>query len=102
MTWSIYKDTSSNSVDDWQSCYTAWFVDYDVDTNHFPNKIKFLHDGEVDVYYGTDFVTCRVESGQWAPLTERKILDMVSKTYWGTFIEGFSKKNGRIEVSMGS
>ena len=102
MTWSIYKDTSSNSVDDWQECYTAWFVDYDVDTNHFRNQIKFLHDGNVDVYYGTDFVTCRVGGGQWASDTEQKILDMVSKTYGGVFVEGFARRQGMIKVSVGS
>ena len=101
MAWSIYKDTSGD-VNDWQECHVAWFVDYDVDTNHEPNRIKFLHDGYVDVYYGTDYVTCKVEGGQWASDTERKILDMVSKTYWGIYVEGFCKRQGTIEVIMGS
>jgi hypothetical protein len=75
-----------------------------VDTNHFPNRIKFLHDGFVDVYFNNKFVTCKVEGGQWARDTEQKILEMVSKTYWGSFVEGFYKNrdNGRIEVIMGS
>lgn len=101
MAWSIYKDTAGD-VANWQECHTAWFVDHDVDTNYFPNKIKFLHDGEVDVYYGTDYVTCKVEGGQWASDTERKILDMVSKTYWGVYVEGFARRQGTIEVIMGS
>ena len=101
MTWSIYKDTSHPS-DDMIECYTAWFIDQDMDTNHFPNKIKFMHDGEVDVYYYNEVVTCTVENGQWAADTEQKILRMVSDSYWGTFIEGFYKKNGKIYVSMGS
>jgi hypothetical protein len=98
MTWSIYKDNTVPFV----PCYTAWYVDYDIDTNHFPNKIKFMHDGEVDVYFERVVVTCTVENGQWAADTERKILRTVSKTYWGTFIEGFYKKNGKIYVTMGS
>jgi hypothetical protein len=101
MTWSIFKD-SSRDVKDWECCYAAWYVDYDVDTNHFPNKIKFLHDGYVDVYFGTDYVTCKVEGGEWARDTEQKILGMVSKSYWGEFVEGFAKRQGTIEVIMGS
>ena len=103
MTWSIYKD-SSRDVSDWECCYVAWYTDYTVDTNHAPNRVKFLHDGYVDVYFDGNFVTCKVEGGHWARDTEQKILAMVSETYWGTFVEGFfkNKDNGRIEVIMGS
>jgi len=103
MTWSIYKD-SSRDVSDWECCYVAWYTDYTVDTNHAPNRVKFLHDGYVDVYFDGNYVTCKVEGGHWARDTEQKILAMVSETYWGTFVEGFfkNKDNGRIEVIMGS
>lgn len=101
MAWSIYKDTSGD-VKDWQECHVAWFVDYDVDTNHEPNRIKFLHDGYVNVYFEGAFVVCKVERGEWARDTERLILGLVSQTYWGIYVEGFCKRNGRIEVIMGS
>jgi hypothetical protein len=104
MTWSIFKDITNIVQDEMVPCYTAWFIDQDMETNHSPNRVKFLHDGEVDVYYDSDGlrVTCTVENGQWAADTERKILKMVSETYWGTFIEGFYRKNGKIYVTMGS
>lgn len=103
MTWSIYKD-SSRDFSEWECCYVAWYTDYTVDTNHAPNRVKFLHDGYVDVYFDGNYVTCKVEGGHWARDTEQKILAMVSETYWGTFVEGFykNKESGRIEVIMGS
>jgi hypothetical protein len=101
MAWSIYKD-SSRSYKDWECCYTAWYVDHDVDTNHFPNKIKFMHDGYVDVYFDGNHVTCKVEGGEWGRETERQIVGMVSRTYHGEFIEGFEKRDGKINVIMGS
>ena len=103
MTWSIYKDITK-ADNEMVPCYSAYFIDQDMDTNHFPNRVKFMHDGEVDVYYDSDgdVVTCTVENGQWAADTEQKILRMVSESYWGTFIEGFYKKNGKIYVTMGS
>ena len=101
MTWSIYKDTCRD-FKDWECCYIAWYTDYTLKTNYAPNRVKFLHDGFVDVYFGDEFVTCKVEGGQWARDTEQKILDLVRKSYWGAFIEGFAKRNGRIEVIMGS
>lgn len=101
MTWSIYKN-SSLSYDQWESNYVAWFIDHDMDTNHFPNKVKFLHDGWYDVYFGKDYATCKVTGGQWDPDTEQRILKVVSRTYHGDFIEGFERRNGRIEVIIGS
>lgn len=101
MTWSIFKD-STRPYKEWECCYTAWFVDEDIETNHYPNKIKFLHDGYVDVYFNGDVVTCKVEGGEWVRETERQILDLVSRTYHGTFIEGFYRTAGKINVIMGS
>lgn len=101
MTWSIFKD-SSRPYKDWECCYTAWYVDHDVETSHFPNKIKFFHDGYVDVYFDGNHTTVKVEGGEWARDTEHKLLQLVAKTYHGQFIEGFEKRNGRIAVIMGS
>lgn len=101
MTWSIYKN-SSLPHNEWQPCYTAWFMDQDVKTSHAMNKVKFLHDGWYPVYFGKDYVTCQVQDGQWARDTERKILDMVSNYYHGDYIEGFEKIDGRLEVIIGS
>ena len=102
MTWSIYKDTSGKGVGQWEPCHVAWFVDYDVETNHTPNQIKFLHDGYHHVWFDKDWITCKVVDGRWAPETHRDILDMVFKTYHGEFVEGFYKKNGKLFVTMGS
>ena len=101
MTWSIFKD-STRPYKEWEPCYTAWFIDEDMDTNYFPNKIKFLHDGYVDVYFEGNYVTCKVVGGEWARETERQILGMVSLTYHGTFIERFYRAGGKIHVVMGS
>lgn len=102
MTWSIYKDTTGRSVRDWEECHTAWFVDQDIITNHYPNRIKFLHDGYHEVYFDSNMITCRVVDGRWAPETHRDILEMVGKTYWGEFIEGFERRDGKLHVLIGS
>lgn len=101
MAWSIFKD-SSRDYKDWEINTAAWFVDNDVDTNYFPNKIKFLHDGYVDVHFNNDSVTCKVVGGHWDTDTEAKLLAMVAKSYWGTYVEGFYRENGNINVIMGS
>jgi hypothetical protein len=101
MTWSIYKNTERD-VKDWEPCYAAFYIDHDMETNHYPNRIKFLHDGYVDVYFDGDFVTCKVTDGRWDSQTERQIIGLVSKTYWGDFVEGFYKRDGKIHVVMGS
>lgn len=101
MAWSIYKN-SSYSFNEWERCYTAWFVDYDMDTKHFPNKVKFLHDGWYDVYFDNDYVTCKVTNGEWDRDVHDKIITMVHRTYHGDFIEGFEKRDGRINVLIGS
>ena len=102
MVWSIYKDTAGRTVEGWEECHVAWFVDYDTGTNHFPNQIKFLHDGYVDVHFDSNKITCKIVDGRWAPETHRDILEMVGKTYWGEFVEGFYKKDGKMFVTMGS
>ena len=101
MTWSIYKD-SSRDFKDWEECHTAWYVDEDIDTNHYPNRIKFLHDGFVDVHFDSNVITCRVVDGRWAPETHRDILEMTSKTYHGEFVEGFRLSKNQMYVIMGS
>lgn len=102
MTWSIYKD-STRPYKDWERCYTAWFVDEDIETNHYPNKIKFLHDGYVDIHFGDyGVVTCKVTAGCWDHGTEQKIVEMTRRTYHGECIEGFYRTAGKIYVTMGS
>jgi hypothetical protein len=101
MTWSIFKDSSKN-YNDWECCYTAWFVDYDSKTDHFPNKIRFFHDGYVDVHFDGNYVTCKVSGGEWERETESKILRMVAETYHGEYIEGFERRKGKIHVVIGS
>ena len=103
MTWSIYKDTCNRPVDGWEENYAAWYVDYDMETNHYPNRVKFLHDGYVHVWFDGLWTTCKVVNGRWAPETHDEILKMVAKAgYWGEFIEGFRLTEKRIHVIMGS
>lgn len=102
MVWSIYKDSSIN-VDAWEPCYTAWFTDYDMDTNHAPLRVKFLHAGEHDVWYDGNKTTIAVDkNGLWESNAEKLILKMTHKTYHGDFVEGFYKRDGKIHVSIGS
>lgn len=101
MVWSIYKD-SSKDYNDWERNYAAFYVDDDMVTNHFPNRIKFLHDGIHTVHFDHNFVELEVINGQWAAGSESKILNMTEKTYWGPYVEGFEKREGKLYVIMGS
>ena len=102
MTWSIYKDTEG-PVEQWEENYAAMYIDYDVDTNHFPNKIKFLRDGMHHIWFGNQWTAVRVVNGQFAPTAHDQLLAIIAKDgYWGTFIEGFSKENGKLVVVVGS
>ena len=101
MVWSIYKNTE-RAYDTWEENHIAWYVDYDMKTNHYPNRVKFLHDGFVDVWFDEDHITCKVVDGRWAPETHQDILEMVRKSYWGDFVEGFRLTKNRICVIMGS
>lgn len=102
MVWSIYKNTEGRAVKDWEECHVAWYVDYDMDTNHFPNRVRFLHDGFHEVYFDGNSITCKVVDGRWAPETHRDILNMVEKSYWGMYIEGFELRRGKLVVLVGS
>jgi len=102
MTWSIFKDITNIVQDEMVPCYSAYFIDQDMETNHSPNRVKFLHDGEVNVHYDDQVITCTVKKGMWTKDTEDKILEIVSYSYWGVYIEGFYRKNGKIYVTMGS
>lgn len=107
MVWSIYKDTSSSHVDDWQENYVAWYIDEDMDTISYRNRIKFLHDGTYLVYFKHDkgeFSTAvDVIDGKFTSDTYDSIMQMVEAAgYWGDFIEGFVKRDHKIRVIMGS
>ena len=108
MAWSIFKDSSSSNADEWLPNYAAWYYDYDVDTNFAPNRIKFLHDGPVEIFYkwsGREFSkVVEVKDGKWDRDTiEQDMLDLVKQTgYWGVFVEMFTKEKGKIYVGIGS
>lgn len=99
MVWSIFKD-SSLPYEKWEECHVAWYKD--VDAKNSCDHIRFLHDGYHEVYFDENMITCRVVDGRWAPETHRDILDMVEKTYWGLYVEGFERRNGKMHVLMGS
>lgn len=107
MVWSIYKDTSSSYVEDWQENYAAWYYDYDKETSFEPNRVKFLHDGSYLIFFEHDkgelSTVVDVIDGKFTDSTHDAIMDMVKKAgYWGDFIEGFVKRGGKFRVIMGS
>ncbi len=104
MQWSIYKN-SSLPYEQWEECYTAWFVDRDMDTLSSIAKVKFLHDGFYPVYFGKNSTTAEVRDGKFVNVESLKsnIAKLVKMDgYWGTFIEGFEKIDGSIHVVIGS
>jgi hypothetical protein len=107
MVWSIYKDTSSSHVEDWQENYAAWYYDYDMETDFPPNRVKFLHDGTHLIFFKHDkgeFSTAvDVIDGKFTESTYDSIMQMVEESgYWGDFVEGFVKRDHKIRVIMGS
>lgn len=108
MTWSIFKDTSSSNVDDWVPNYIAWYTDYDIETNHEPNRVRFLSDGPVNLYYkwnGREVSTIiNVIDEKFDRNTiDKDIMNLVKHTgYWGMYVEGFYKHKNKLYVSIGS
>lgn len=107
MTWSLYKDTG-RPFEEWEKNMVAWFIDEDASTTYMPNKIKFLHDGEHEVYMSGAAGECkfptkvRVVNGEWEEDAELKILAMTRAYYHGEYIEMFYRRHGKIYVVMGS
>lgn len=103
MTWSLFKDTG-RPFEEWEKNMVAWFIDEDASTTYMPNKIRFLHDGEHDVYFqGPEISTkVRVVGGEWEEDAELKILALTRAYYHGEYIEMFYRRHGKIYVVMGS
>lgn len=103
MTWSLFKDTG-RPFEEWEKNMVAWFIDEDASTTYMPNKIRFLHDGEHDVYFqGPEISTkVRVVNGEWEEDAELKILALTRAYYHGEYIEMFYRRHGKIYVVMGS
>ena len=102
MTWSMYKD-SSLPCEQWEENRCALFIDKDSDTPYFPNKIKMLSDGMHSVFFNGQQCSVEVKNGMFTDDAENSIFNAVEADgYWGTFIEGFFRKNGKIHVTIGS
>jgi len=103
MTWSIYKD-SSLPIEQWEESHCAWFIDKDMLTNHYPNRIKFFSDGQHTINFDGHSCTIEVKDSLFVqPSTQKEILKMVWKAgYWGDYIEGFYRVSGKYYVIIGS
>ena len=104
MVWSIYKN-SSLPFEEWEECHTAWFMDRDLENTSVENRIKFMHDGFYPVYYGKNWTVAEVKNGQFQNVENLKVKIGVlveMDGYWGQYIERFEKRNGQIEVCIGS
>lgn len=104
MQWSIYKN-SSLPYEQWEECHSACFIDHDMETSSPFNRVKFLHDGVYPIYYGKNSVHVVVKDGKFEDVgtMKAKIGDLVEMAgYWGSFIEGFEKRDGSIHVRIGS
>jgi len=108
MTWSIFKDSSSSNVDDWVPNYIAWYIDYDMETNHEPNRVRFLLDGPVNLYFKWNgkesSIIINIIDGMFnKDSIDIDIMYIVRQTgYWGSYVEGFYKHNNKLYVSIGS
>lgn len=101
--WSIYKD-SSRAFEQWEENHVAWYVDEDSKSSNTFSKVKFMHDGPIQVHFILPSISTSIEvkDGKFEVDVENKILDMTKKHYHGQFIEGFYKKDGLMYVIMGS
>lgn len=104
MQWSIYKN-SSLDYSEWQECHVAWFVDEDLENASPINCVKFFHDGFYPIYFGKYWTQVEVKDGKFVDIENLKanIGKIVAQDgYWGTYIERFYKKDGKINVVIGS
>lgn len=104
MIWSIFKN-SSLPYERWEECHVAWFVDEDLENASPMNCVKFLHDGFYPIYYGDNWIQAQVKDGKFVDIEALKadigkIVEMAG--YWGQYIERFYKKDGKINVIIGS
>lgn len=108
MTWSIFKSTKSSNPNDWVPNYIAWCWDTDIDTNFEPNRVHFMSDGPREVFFkwnGQEASTyIRIKNGMFDIDTiDQDIMRIVRKTgYWGSYVEGFFKKDDKLYVGIGS
>lgn len=103
MFWSIYKDTASNDINDWEECDVAFFFDMDIDASP-ENRVKFMHDGNHVVYFGKTPCVLTVVNGKFDITAAKKAIGEAVRTegYHGQFIERFYRRDGKFEVAIGS
>ena len=102
MVWSIYKDTSK-SFENWEECDSAFFFDRDIIASP-ENRLKFFEDGMHEVFFEKQSALIEVINGKFdIAKAKRSIGEIVELAgYWGSYIEGFSRKNGKFQVDIGS
>jgi len=102
MEWSIFKDTSGE-YEQWELADAAFYWDYDSDASP-TNRLKFFKDGVHEVFFDTSSCKIEVINGKF---DINKVIPLIKyiveeDEYWGTFIEGFHKKDGKFFVCIGS
>ena len=102
MNWSIFKD-SSIDYDKWEENDAAFYFDYDIQASP-ENRLKFLADGIHEVFYEKYSTFLEVKDGKFNIENAKPAIQNIVEQaeYWGTFIEGFRKKEGKIYVCIGS
>lgn len=108
MVWSVYKNSVEPDVTKWVENYSAWYYDYDIETNSPPNRVKFMVDGIHQIHYEFNGklhkIDVEIKDGCFDKETiDEQINKMVSNAgYWGPYVELFYKQNGKLFVAMGS
>ena len=102
MNWAIFKD-SSIDFHQWEENDAAFYFDYDIPALA-EYRLKFLSDGMHEVFFEDKSTFLEVKDGKFnIENAKPAIQNFVEQAgYWGTFIEGFRKKEGKIYVSIGS
>lgn len=108
--WSIFKDSSSKDPNKWIPNYIAWYYNYnDKDEDVIrPDRVEFLLDGPVEITFEwngkSSSVVTEIINGHFDNSVICNQLEKIIKHtgYWGTFIEGFYKKNDKLRVMVGS
>ena len=102
MVWSIYKDTSK-AYEDWEEADAAFFIDRDIVASDY-NRLKFFEDGIHTVWFEKQSCIVEVVNGKFNIAKAKEAIgeavDLAG--YWGCYIEGFSRRNGKYVVEIGS
>lgn len=102
MCWSMFKDLDGE-YDQWEENDVAFYFNMDINASPH-NRVKFFRDGIHEVFYGRFSTFIEVKNGKFdIEAVKPLIADIVEKAgYWGEYIEGFCKRDGKFHVEIGS